>query len=109
MSWHAWATGRSRSREREADRRSATRASHPDAIGYQQAVWLIESFRRFPVQDITSGIMMAALDACRRFRLPYWDAAIIEASRAMGCTHVLSEDLNDGQDYGGVRVANPFR
>jgi len=27
----------------------------------------------------------------------------------MGCTHVLSEDLNDGQDYGGVLVANPFR
>jgi predicted nucleic acid-binding protein len=27
----------------------------------------------------------------------------------MGCTHVLSEDLSDGQDYGGVRVTNPFR
>jgi len=23
--------------------------------------------------------------------------------------HVLSEDLSDGQDYGGVRVINPFR
>jgi predicted nucleic acid-binding protein len=53
--------------------------------------------------------MMAALDARQRFQLSYWDAAIIEASRAMGCTHVLSEDLNDGQDYGGVLVANPFR
>ena len=28
---------------------------------------------------------------------------------ARGCTHVLSEDLSDGQDYGGVRIANPFR
>jgi len=27
----------------------------------------------------------------------------------MGCTEVLSEDLNDGQDYAGVRVTNPFR
>jgi predicted nucleic acid-binding protein len=26
----------------------------------------------------------------------------------MGCPHVLSEDLSDGQDYGGVRVINPF-
>ena len=42
------------------------------------------------------------------YMLSYWDAAIIEASRAMGCTQVLSEDLSDGQDYGGVRVANPF-
>jgi predicted nucleic acid-binding protein len=40
---------------------------------------------------------------------PNWDAAIIEASRAMGCTQILSEDLNDGLDYGGIRVANPFR
>jgi predicted nucleic acid-binding protein len=87
----------------------ATRVSRPDAIDHQQAVRLIESFRRFPVQDLTSGIMMAALDTRRRFQLSYWDAAIIEASRAMGCSHVLSEDLNDGQDYGGVLVVNPFR
>ncbi|HYZ55304.1 MAG TPA: PIN domain-containing protein [Streptosporangiaceae bacterium] len=87
----------------------ATRASRPDAIGHSQAVRLIESFQRFPVHDLTSGIMMAALDARRRFQLSSWDAAIIEAARAMGCTQVLSEDLNDGQDYGGVRVTNPFR
>ena len=87
----------------------ATRASRPDAIGHQQAVLLIQSFRRFPVQDITSGVMLAALDTRQRFQLSCWDAAIIEASRALGCTQVLSEDLNDGQDYDGVRVANPFR
>ena len=87
----------------------ATRPSRPDAIGHRQAVLLIQSFQRFPIQDITSGIMMAALDTRQRFQLSYWDAAIIEASRAMGCMQVLSEDLNDGQDYSGVRVANPFR
>jgi predicted nucleic acid-binding protein len=87
----------------------ATRASRPDAIDHQQAVLLIQSFRRFPVQDSTSGVMLAALDTSQRFQLLYWDAAIIEASRALGCTQVLSEDLNDGQDYDGVRVANPFR
>jgi predicted nucleic acid-binding protein len=36
------------------------------------------------------------------------DAAILEAARAAGCDVVLSEDLSDGQDYGGVRVENPF-
>ena len=52
----------------------------PDAIGHQQAVRLVELFRRFPVQDLTSGMMMAALDARQRFQLSYRDAAIIEAS-----------------------------
>ena len=87
----------------------ATRATRSDAISHRQAVLLIESFRRFPVQDLTSGIVLAALDTCQRFQLSYWDAAIIEAARALGCTDVLSEDLADGQDYGGVRVTNPFR
>ena len=52
---------------------------------------------------------MAALDARERFQLSHWDSAIIEASRAMGCTEVLSEDMGNGQDYAGVRVTNPFR
>ena len=61
------------------------------------------------MQDITSGIMMAALDARRRFQLSYGDAAIIEAyPRAMVCTQVLSEVLSDGPDCDGVRATNPF-
>jgi len=53
--------------------------------------------------------LTAALDTRQRFRLSYLDAAIIEASRAMGCAEVLSEDLGDGQDYAGIRVTNPLR
>jgi predicted nucleic acid-binding protein len=75
----------------------------------QQAVRLIESFRRFPVQDVTGVILMAALATRQRFQLSYWDSAIIEVSRAMGCAEVLSDDLGDGQDYAGIRVTNPFR
>ncbi len=52
--------------------------------------------------------MLAALAACRRFSISYWDAAILEAGRALGCDVILSEDLSDGQDYAGVRVENPF-
>ena len=87
----------------------ATRASRPDPITHRQAVRLIESFRRFPVQDVTSAILMAALDIRQRFQLSYWDSAIIAASRTMGCAEVLSEDLGDGQDYAGIRIINPFR
>jgi predicted nucleic acid-binding protein len=87
----------------------ATRASKPDPITHEQAVRLTESFRRFPVQDITSAILRAALDTRQQFQLSFWDSAIIAASRAMGCAEILSEDLGDGQDYAGIRVINPFR
>ena len=87
----------------------ATRDSRRDPLSHDQATQLIEAFLRFPVQDITTPVMLAALTASRRFRTSYWDAAIVEAGRALGCDVVLSEDLSDGEDYAGVRVENPFR
>jgi predicted nucleic acid-binding protein len=52
--------------------------------------------------------MQAAFGTRHRFGISYWDAAIIEAGRALGCAAVLSEDLDTGTDYDGVRVENPF-
>jgi predicted nucleic acid-binding protein len=86
----------------------ATRATKPDRIQPDQALALIESWLRFPVQEVTTDILRAAIASAERFGLSYWDAAILEAARALGCREVLSEDLNSGQSYGGVRVVNPF-
>lgn len=86
----------------------ATRASRRDAITHEQAVGLVEAWRRFPVQEMTVEVMVAAFATRRRFGISYWDAAIIEASRVLGCAIVLSEDLDTGTDYDGVRVENPF-
>ena len=52
--------------------------------------------------------MRAALQTAARFGVSYWDAAIIEAARSLGCGTLLTEDLGDGTDYGGVLVVNPF-
>jgi predicted nucleic acid-binding protein len=86
-----------------------TRDSRPDRLDREQAAALVESFRRFPVQETTMPVMLSAMSTSERYGISYWDAAIIEAARALGCETVLSEDLGDGQDYGGVRVENPFR
>lgn len=87
----------------------ATRPTKPDRLDHGQASKLIEAFLRFPAQETTVPILRAALETANRYRISYWDAAIVEASRAIGCTLVLSEDLADGQNYGGVRVKNPFK
>jgi predicted nucleic acid-binding protein len=85
-----------------------TRASRSDPLTHEQASKLVESFMRFPVAEITTEIMLAATATRRRFQISYWDAAILEAARSLGCEVVLSEDLSDGQDYAGIRVENPF-
>ena len=87
----------------------ATRESRPGRLTHERAAGLVESFLRFPVRAITTGIVEAAMETRERFQISYWDAAILEAARSLECEVVLSEDLSDGQDYGGVRVENPFR
>jgi predicted nucleic acid-binding protein len=87
----------------------ATRSSKSGRLSHDEACSLIEAFARFRVQETTLALLRASLDATERFGISYWDAAIVEAARSLGCETVLSEDLNDGQDYGGVRVENPFR
>ena len=87
----------------------STRRTRDGALSHEQAVRLIEAFLRFRVQEMTLELMQAALASSQRFRLFFWDASILEAARASGCDLIFSEDLSDGQDYGGVKVRNPFR
>ncbi len=86
----------------------ATRDSRADRLTHEQAAALVDSFRRFRVQETTVGVALAAMSRMQRFGISYWDAAILEAASALGCEVVLSEDMNDGQEYAGIRVENPF-
>ncbi len=83
--------------------RGGTRLDETDASA------VVRNLAEQPVQELTPELVVAAIATSQRFRISYWDAAIIEAARELGCSTVLSEDLNHGQDYGGVRVENPFR
>jgi predicted nucleic acid-binding protein len=74
-----------------------------------QALNALEQLAAFPVVPVTADLVVAAAAASERYQVSHWDALILETARAAGCTVVLSEDLNDGQDYGGIRVENPFK
>ena len=86
----------------------ATRRSRQGAITHEQALRFIESIGGFPVQPITLDIFRSATAISNRFGLSYWDSAILAAARAAGCDAVYSEDMSSEQDYGGLRVINPF-
>jgi predicted nucleic acid-binding protein len=86
----------------------ATRPSRSGCLTHQDATAFITKWLRFPVQEVTVALMQAAFAASRRSQLSYWDAAIVEAARMLGCAELLSEDLSAGQDFGGLRVVNPF-
>lgn len=43
-----------------------------------------------------------------RYRLALWDALVVATALLGGCSLLLSEDLQHGQDFRGVAVVNPF-
>lgn len=49
-----------------------------------------------------------AWDLRDRFALSWWDALIVSAALASGARHLLTEDLQDGQEFDGLSVVNPF-
>lgn len=58
---------------------------------------------------MTVDLFQDAVSIRERFRLSYWDSAILAAARRAGCDAVYSEDFSSEQDYDGLRVINPFQ
>lgn len=86
---------------------NVTRGTTP-AMRHDQAGIAIREFLSRPVAVNDTALLLASLDIRERYRLSYWDAAVIAAAKTLGAATLYSEDLNHGQDYDGVRVLNPF-
>jgi len=68
----------------------------------------IEQLEAFPCLPIDSGFVKIAAETGECYHLSYWDGAIVAAAELLGAKTLYTEDLNDGQRYGTVRVCNPF-
>ncbi|MCB1544251.1 MAG: PIN domain-containing protein [Methylobacteriaceae bacterium] len=86
----------------------ATRPTKSGPLAHEEALALVQSFMRFRFQDTTAALIIAALDIKPRYRLSYWDAAIVAAAQALGCGTLYSEDMAHGMSIGATRVVNPF-
>ena len=74
-----------------------------------QAMEWLEELDEFPCVPIDRSLVKVAAEFSVRFRLSYWDAALIAAAELLGAQTLYTEDLNHNQLYGSVRVVNPFR
>ncbi len=77
-------------------------------LDHEEATAWVQFWKRLEVRAITPAEVDLALEIVGRYRIKYYDALILAAARLADCTLVFSEDLNAGQDYGGVVVRNPF-
>ena len=60
------------------------------------------------VEPLTLATHERGLALAARYGLSLYDAMIAAAALEAGCAVLLSEDMQDGMDFGGVRVENPF-
>lgn len=50
-----------------------------------------------------------ALSVAQRYRYHIYDSLVIAAALECGCSVLYSEDMQDGQRIGSLRIRNPFR
>jgi predicted nucleic acid-binding protein len=53
-------------------------------------------------------LVRRAVEARAAYGIHFYDGMIVAAAERAGCGRIWSEDLNAGQKYFGVTVANPF-
>jgi predicted nucleic acid-binding protein len=77
----------------------------PPSDAAAQAIDWLELFPSAPASE--SAVRTALADASAG-RASYWDALLVATAGEAGCRAILTEDLKDGAELGGVRIYCPF-
>jgi predicted nucleic acid-binding protein len=85
-------------------------ARHPAKLNLsreRERRWL-QAWLLRPVASLTTETFVQALAIHARYQISHWDSLILASAKESGCFIVYSEDLTHDQDFGGVKVINPF-
>ncbi len=69
---------------------------------------LASDYLSWNIVETDSDLYLESLRFMNRYKLSYWDSAIIAAANRAGVEELWTEDLNGGQMYGKVRAVNPL-
>ena len=83
-------------------------ASRKLRLPFEEIRERIEFYSQLQVVVVVPPLILEAADLHRAASISFWDALILTAARAAGCSLVVSEDLAHGQSFDGVRVESPF-
>lgn len=73
-----------------------------------QARAVVESYAEWQPIGFSLEIIRRAWHWVDRSGISYWDGLILASAEIADCRWLLSEDFQEGRQYGGVRVVNPF-
>ena len=75
----------------------------------QKAREEVESLSAWCPIQINSDIIKGVWFIQDRYKLSWWDSLIVPAAQVGDCKYLLTEDLQNDQKLGEVRVINPFK
>ena len=78
-------------------------------LGADMARKVVDDLCAFQVRPLHTALVRTAASRCGESKLSYWDALIVETAIDAGAAVLLTEDLQHGQVFNGLRVVNPFR
>ena len=80
----------------------------PRPITAESAAQIISDLGMWDVHSPKAEDILTAIRLQTHYQISFWDAMIITSALKLDCQVLWSEDLNDGQAYGGIEVRNPF-
>ena len=83
-------------------KKGTKKLSHLEASGWMEQMALQ------PCVAVDINLVRTGAAFAHRYRISYWDGAILAAAHDLGAGTLYTEDLNHGQKYGDVTVVNPF-
>jgi len=69
----------------------------------------VEAFQHIHIVFQHGGWTVRALEIRKQYELQFYDSLLLAAAESVGCDEILTEDLNDGQTYCGIKAVNPFK
>jgi predicted nucleic acid-binding protein len=73
-----------------------------------QAKELVQSIGQNELVVVDLALIQSAIDLSILNPISFWDGLIIAAAAAANCSQLLTEDLQDGMVFAGVKIVNPF-
>jgi predicted nucleic acid-binding protein len=81
----------------------------PSPLTREEARMISESFLAWHPIPIDMLLLDRAWSLHAATQLSWWDTLIVAAAQRCAARYLLTEDLQEGQEFGGVTVVNPFR
>lgn len=81
---------------------------HRKGIPAADARGTVEDYTRWRVVENDLELLRAGISEMERWQLSFWDGLILAAARRARVQTILSKDFSDTQDYGGIKIENPF-